>query len=41
VSRAGGAKATSLAGVIFNHKDDKKGQQNTVQAFMLVELGYC
>jgi hypothetical protein len=40
VSGAGGVKATSLAGAIFNHKDDKKGQQDSVQAFMLVELGY-
>ena len=41
VSGAGGVKATSLAGAIFNHKDDKKGQQDTVQAYMLVKLGYC
>jgi hypothetical protein len=41
VSGAGGVKATSLAGAIFNHKDDKKGQQDSVQAFMLVELSYC
>ena len=25
----GGVKAASLAGAIFNHKDDKKGQQDT------------
>ncbi|EIW85837.1 hypothetical protein CONPUDRAFT_70533 [Coniophora puteana RWD-64-598 SS2] len=27
VSSRGGVKATSLAGAIFNHRDDKKGQQ--------------
>jgi hypothetical protein len=25
----GGVKAASIAGAIFNHKDDKKGQQHT------------
>ena len=29
VSGAGGVKLTSLAGAIFNHKDDKKGQQDS------------
>lgn len=29
VSSAGGIKATSLAGAIFNHKDEKKGQQDS------------
>jgi len=40
VSGAGGVKATSLAGAIFNHKDDKKGQQDTLQAFLTVKLRY-
>jgi len=39
VSGAGGVKATSLAGAIFNHKDDKKGQQDTLQAFLTVKTG--
>ena len=29
VSGSGGVKATSIAGAIFNHKDDKKGQQDS------------
>jgi len=40
VSGAGGVKLTSLAGAIFNHKDDKKGQQDSLQTFMLTKLGY-
>jgi hypothetical protein len=32
VSEAGGVKATSLAGAIFNHEDDKKGKQDLLQA---------
>jgi hypothetical protein len=40
VSGAGGVKATSLAGVIFNDKDDKKGQQDSLQAFLITKLGY-
>jgi len=28
VTAAGGVKAASIAGAIFNHKDHKKGQQN-------------
>lgn len=31
VPGAGGVKATSLAGAILNHKDDKKGQHDTLQ----------
>ena len=40
VSGAGGVKLTSLAGAIFNHKDDKKGQQDSLQVFMVAQLGY-
>ena len=40
VSGAGGVKATTLAGAIFNNKDDKKGQQDTLQAFLITKLGY-
>ena len=29
VTSCGGVKAASIAGAIFNHKDDKKGQQDT------------
>jgi len=29
VTSHGGVKAASIAGAIFNHKDDKKGQQDT------------
>ncbi|KAH9949428.1 hypothetical protein B0H21DRAFT_820030 [Amylocystis lapponica] len=34
VSGRGGVKTTSLAGAMFNHKDDKKGQQDTHQYYM-------
>jgi hypothetical protein len=40
VSGAGGVKATSLAGAIFNNKDNKKGQQETLQVFFILEVGY-
>ncbi|PCH43526.1 hypothetical protein WOLCODRAFT_90336 [Wolfiporia cocos MD-104 SS10] len=33
VSEGGGVKTTKLAGAIFRHKDDKKGQQDTYQIF--------
>lgn len=36
----GGIKATSLAGAIFNHKDDKKGQQNTHRQYFEHEFNY-
>ena len=29
-SQSGGVKLTNLAGAVFNHKDDKKGQQDTL-----------
>lgn len=38
VSGAGGVKATSLAGAILNHKDDKKGQHDSLQVFLLLNL---
>ncbi|KAH7917630.1 hypothetical protein BV22DRAFT_1026042 [Leucogyrophana mollusca] len=34
VSARGGVKVCSLAGAIFNHKDDKKGQQDTYRWYM-------
>jgi hypothetical protein len=40
ISTAGGVKAASIAGAIFNHKDDKKGHHESLQAFWLTELGY-
>ena len=33
ISGSGGVKATSIAGAIFNHKDDKKGQQDSHQIY--------
>ena len=40
VSQGGGTKLTSLAGAIFNHKDEKKGQADTYRIFFERELGY-
>jgi hypothetical protein len=40
ISGAGGVKATSLAGPILNNKDSKKGQQDTLQAFLVLEIRY-
>ena len=40
VSGAGGVKSTTLAGAIFNHKDDNKGPQDSLQVFMVAQLGY-
>jgi hypothetical protein len=40
VSGAGGVKATTLAGAIFNNQDDKKGQQDILQVFLITKLGY-
>ena len=39
-SGADSVKFTSLAGAIFNHEDDKKGQQDSLQTFMLTKLEY-
>ena len=38
VTARGGIKASSIAGAIFNHKDDKKGQQDTYK-FWFLEAG--
>lgn len=40
VSQGGEVKLTSLAGALFNHKDDKKGQHDTYQFFMEVMFSY-
>lgn len=39
VSQAGAVKTTSLAGAIFHHKDDKKGQQDSLSNFWEFETG--
>ena len=38
VSQCGAVKAASLAGGIFNHKDDKKGQHETLQIYLESKL---
>ncbi|TFK21326.1 hypothetical protein FA15DRAFT_573000, partial [Coprinopsis marcescibilis] len=40
VSEGGGVKLTSLAGAVFRHKDDKKGQQDTYRMFFENRVGY-
>jgi hypothetical protein len=40
VSEGGGVKLTSLAGALLNHKDKKKGHQDTVGCFFESYLGY-
>jgi hypothetical protein len=40
VSQGGAVKLTSLAGSLFNHKDDKKGQHDTYQFYMEMMFGY-
>ncbi|KAI0066539.1 hypothetical protein BV25DRAFT_1868215 [Artomyces pyxidatus] len=40
VSEGGGVKVTSLAGAIFNHKDDKKGQQDTLRIYLESVIGF-
>lgn len=40
VLQAGGVKLVSLVGAIFHHKDDKKGQQDTLQFFFELVIGY-
>ncbi|TEB17434.1 hypothetical protein FA13DRAFT_1650221 [Coprinellus micaceus] len=37
----GATKLTSLAGMIFKHKDDKKGQQDFYRMFFEEKLGYA
>ncbi|KAF8572907.1 hypothetical protein K439DRAFT_1625448 [Ramaria rubella] len=40
VSQGGAVKATSLAGAVFCHKDDKKGQQDSLKFFFEDMVGY-
>ncbi|KAF9233214.1 hypothetical protein BU15DRAFT_54211 [Melanogaster broomeanus] len=40
VSQRGAVKALSLAGAVFRHKDDKKGQQDSLRFFLEANLGY-
>ncbi|KAF8868823.1 hypothetical protein CPB85DRAFT_1178699, partial [Mucidula mucida] len=40
VSEGGAVKLTSLVGAVFNHKDDKKGQQETFKSYFEEFLGY-
>ncbi|KAI0040499.1 hypothetical protein FA95DRAFT_1585006 [Auriscalpium vulgare] len=40
VSEGGGVKLTSLAGLVFNQNDDKKGQQDTFRIFFEHALGF-
>ncbi|KAJ7854347.1 hypothetical protein B0H13DRAFT_2358556 [Mycena leptocephala] len=40
VSEGGAVKVTSLLGALFNHKDDKKGQQDTFKLYFEDFLGY-
>ncbi|KAF8193551.1 hypothetical protein K438DRAFT_1969460 [Mycena galopus ATCC 62051] len=40
VSEGGAVKLTSLLGALFNHKDDKKGQQDTFKLYFEEFLGY-
>ncbi|KAF8592454.1 hypothetical protein K439DRAFT_1610258 [Ramaria rubella] len=39
-THGGAIKATSLAGAVFCHKDDKKGQQDSLKYFFEDTLGY-
>lgn len=39
VTDSGGHKVTSLAGGVFNHKDKKKGQQETYRTYMEIHTG--
>jgi hypothetical protein len=40
VSTAGAVKLLSLLGALLNHKDDKKGQQDSTIIFFEYELGF-
>ncbi|KAJ7835601.1 hypothetical protein B0H13DRAFT_2369248 [Mycena leptocephala] len=40
VADGGAVKVTSLLGALFNHKDDKKGQQDTFKLYFEEFLGY-
>lgn len=39
VSIGGGVKVTELVGNLFNHKDDKKGQQDVMRYYFEAALG--
>ena len=39
-SQSGGVKLTSLAGAVFHHKDNKKGQQDTLQLYFEAKISY-
>ncbi|KIJ29200.1 hypothetical protein M422DRAFT_188816 [Sphaerobolus stellatus SS14] len=38
--QGGAVKATSLAGAVFNHKDDKKGEQDSLRCAFEAEFGF-
>ncbi|KAG2122911.1 hypothetical protein DEU56DRAFT_760188 [Suillus clintonianus] len=40
VSTGGGQKTLDLAGSVFRHKDDKKGQHDSLQYYLETELGF-
>ncbi|KAG1864739.1 hypothetical protein DFJ58DRAFT_724711 [Suillus subalutaceus] len=40
VSQGGAAKALALAGSVFRHKDNKKGQQDSLRFFLEAQLSY-
>ena len=40
VSQGSAVKLTSLAGSILNHKDDKKGQHDSLKDFFTLYIGY-
>jgi hypothetical protein len=40
VSVCGGVKAASLSGALFNHKDDKRGQHDTLRVFWVQKFGH-
>ncbi|KIK35064.1 hypothetical protein CY34DRAFT_26709 [Suillus luteus UH-Slu-Lm8-n1] len=40
VSTGGGQKTLDLAGSVFRHKDDKKGQHNSLRYYLETELGF-
>ncbi|KAG1846434.1 hypothetical protein F4604DRAFT_1884162 [Suillus subluteus] len=40
VSTGGGQKTLDLAGSVFRHKDDKKGQHDSLQYYLEMELGF-
>jgi hypothetical protein len=40
MSQAGAVKITSLVGAVFQHKDKKKGQQDTLQVHLQIVIGF-